>query len=107
VIKKRIDKAHIKGGDERITREGTITIIYSKVEEEEEYRHYIQILQSAGLLTETIDHFEVEDLQGVVGLKGLRVGVSYGKTHFMSQDFTYDAIYKQLNRSLSLKIAGS
>lgn len=96
VIKKRIDKARIKGSHERITCEGAITIVYTKAEEEAEYRRYIQILQSVGLLTEAIDHFEVEDLQGVSGLKALRVGVSYGETHFMSQDFSYDNIYKQL-----------
>ena len=97
VIKKRIDKANIKGKRERITLESTITIVYSKIEEEAEYRDYILILQSAGFLTNEVEQFEVEDLQGVSGLKALRVGVSYNTNRFLSKDFSYDSIYKQLS----------
>jgi hypothetical protein len=97
VIKKRIDKAHIKGTLRRITHEGAITIVYSKIEEESEYKEYIKILQSAGILEDLIEAFEVEDLQGVSGLKALRVGVSYDTSRFLSKDFSYENIYKQLN----------
>jgi len=96
VIKKRIDKANIKGTRERITQEGTITIVYSKTDEETEYRNYIQILQSAGILSNAIEQFEVDDLQGVSGLKALRVGVDYDTSRFLSKDFSYDGIYKKL-----------
>lgn len=96
VIKKRIDKAHIKGTLRRITHEGAITIVYSKIEEESEYKGYIKILQSAGILEDLIEAFEVEDLQGVSGLKALRVGVSYDTSRFLSKDFSYENIYKQL-----------
>ena len=96
VIKKRIDKAYIKGTHERITFEGTITVVYSKIEEAEEYNRYIQILQSAGILTDTVEHFEIEDLQGVSGLKGLRVGVDYDSNVFRSKDFSYENIYSEL-----------
>lgn len=94
VIKKRIDKANIKGTNERITAEGAITIVYSKAEEEVEYNRYIHMLQSAGILTESIEHFDVEDLQGVSGLKALRVGVAYDTSRFLSRDFSYETIYK-------------
>jgi hypothetical protein len=97
VIKKRIDKANIKGTHERITAEGAITIVYSKAEEEVEYNRYIQMLQSAGILTRTVEHFEVEDLQGVSGLKALRVGVAYDTSRFLSKDFSYESIYNDLS----------
>lgn len=97
VIKKRIDKAHIKGTYERITREGTITVVYSKAGEEAEYRGYIKVMQSAGLLTDSLEHFDVEDLQGVSGLKALRVGVSYNSQSFMSGSFSYEQVYKHLD----------
>ncbi len=97
VIKKRIDKANIKGTNERITAEGAITIVYSKVEEEVEYNRYIQILQSAGILTDSVEHFEVEDLQGVSGLKALRVGVDYDTSRYLSKDFSYETIYNDLS----------
>jgi hypothetical protein len=99
VIKKRIDKAYIKGTHERITSEGTITIVYSKAEEEAEYSRYIRILQSAGILTYKVEHLDVEDLQAVSGLKALRVGVAYETSKFLSQDFSYENIYQELLNS--------
>lgn len=70
MIKKRIDMAYIKGTRERITSEGAITIVYSQAEREAEYGRYIRILQSVGVLTYKVEHFGVEDLQAVSGLKG-------------------------------------
>ncbi|MDO3628334.1 GAF domain-containing protein [Mucilaginibacter sp. BT774] len=96
VIKKRIDKAYIKGTRERITSEGTITIVYSKAEEQAEYGRYIRILRSAGILTYKVEHLDVEDLQAVSGLKALRVGVAYETSRFLSQDFSYDGLYQEL-----------
>ena len=96
VIKKRIDKAFIKGTKERITSEGTITIVYSKAEEEAEYNRYIRILQTAGILTYKVEHLDVEDLQAVSGLKALRVGVAYETSKFLSQDFSYEGLYQEL-----------
>lgn len=97
VIKKRIDKANIKGTGERITAEGAITIVYSKAEEGIAYGRYIQTLQSAGILTGTVERFEVEDLQGVSGLKAIRVGVAYDTSRFLSKDFSYESIYNNLS----------
>ncbi|RLD22317.1 MAG: GAF domain-containing protein, partial [Bacteroidetes bacterium] len=41
IIKKRIDKAHIKGTKERITRPGSIAIVYSQEEDAIEYKKYL------------------------------------------------------------------
>jgi ribosomal protein L10 len=73
VIKKRIDKALIKGTDERKTRQGRIAIVYSKEEEETEYKLYLEFLRKAGIIGNKIEKLDVEDLQGVSGLKALRV----------------------------------
>jgi hypothetical protein len=75
IVKKRIDKAHIKDTDERITKTGMITIVYSGELEEEEYLRYIKLLQSQQILGAQIEIFDVEDLQGVSGLKALRVEI--------------------------------
>ncbi len=77
IIKKRIDKANIKGTNERITQKGKIVIIYSQKKDELEYLRYVNYLQSKGYLTEEIEKLTLEDLQGVVGLKAIRVGVYY------------------------------
>lgn len=76
IIKKRIDKVHIRDTHERFTKPGTIAIVYSQPKEAEEYTAYIEYLQSKGLLKDDIERYDLEELQGVVGLRGLRVGVN-------------------------------
>ncbi len=75
IIKKRIDKAMIKGKPERLTQPGKIAIVYSHRREALEYGEYIDYLQASGYLTQDLENFDLEDLQGVHGLKALRVAV--------------------------------
>lgn len=75
VVKKRIDKAMEKGTQKRITEQGKITIVYSHSDEEREYKKYIEYLQFQKVLEPTVEFLEVEDLQGVSGLKAIRVKV--------------------------------
>lgn len=76
IIKKRIDKALIKGTNERLTQPGKIAIIYSQAKETMEYRDYIDYLQASGYLTSDIEEVELDDLDGAQGLKSLRVTVN-------------------------------
>ena len=76
IVKKRIDKVHIKDSNERLTQPGTIAIVYSQPKEAQEYLEYIEYLQTRGLLKADIEKMDLEDLQGVSGLKGLRVAVN-------------------------------
>ncbi|MGH7322971.1 MAG: GAF domain-containing protein [Candidatus Rokuibacteriota bacterium] len=75
VIKKRIDKALIRGTTERATQPGTIAIVYSQPREAREYREYLDYLAASGYLTGITEELELEELQGVQGLKALRVTV--------------------------------
>ncbi len=77
IIKKRIDKVHIKETNERLTQPGKIAIVYSQQKDAEEYAEYIEFLQNQKLIMPGIEHHDLEELQGVVGLKGLRVDVQY------------------------------
>lgn len=77
IIKKRIDKAHIKGTSERITQPGKIVIIYTQPHDLEEYLNFINYLSYEGFIKGEPELFEIEDLQGVIGLKGLRVDVNF------------------------------
>ncbi len=79
IIKKRIDKAHIKGTNERITQPGKIVIIYTQPHDLEEYMNYINFLTYQGYLKGEAEVFDIEDLQGVVGLRGVRVDVNFEK----------------------------
>ncbi len=77
MIKKRIDKSFVKDSDERITQSGKISIIYSQEREREEYLKLIKILQNQNVLESNIEELDVEDLQGINGLRALRVAVNY------------------------------
>jgi hypothetical protein len=76
IIKKRIDKVRIKDSNERLTQPGTVSIVYSQPKEATDYCEYIEFLQNEGLLKGEIERFELEELQGVSGLKAMRVAVN-------------------------------
>ena len=75
IVKKRIDKVHIKNSHERLTQPGKIAIVYTQQKEAAEYGEFIEFLQEQKLLKPGIEKLELEELQGVVGLKALRVEV--------------------------------
>lgn len=75
VVKKRIDKVHIKGTGERLTQPGTIALVYYNANDTNEYIKYIQYLQEKNILDKNIEYHDLEDLQGISGLKAIRVGV--------------------------------
>ncbi len=77
ILKKRIDKAVVKGSTERVTQPGKIAIVYSQGSEAAEYRDYITYLQAQGYLLDEIETLDLEDLQGVSGLRALRVTVNF------------------------------
>ena len=77
IIKKRIDKALIKNTSERLTQPGKIAIVYSQKSDADEYLKYIKHLQSTNQLLGTVEHLELQDLQGISGLKALRVAINY------------------------------
>jgi len=76
IVKKRIDKAVVRGTGERLTQPGKIAIVYSQPREVKEYRRYVEYLQAAGYLTDEVEDLELQDLQGAHGLKALRVTVA-------------------------------
>ncbi len=76
VMKKRIDKAEIKGREERLTQPGKIAIVYSHDSEAAEYKEYIEFLHSKDFLTGELEELDLEDLQGVHGLRALRVTIN-------------------------------
>lgn len=80
IIKKRIDKATIRGTGERLTQPNMIAIVYSQDGEADEYRRYLNFLIASGHLQEEIEELNLEELQGVSGLRALRVTVNVDNT---------------------------
>lgn len=75
MIKKRIDKVHIRDTEERLTQPDKIALIYFNDKDVEDYLPYIHYLQEEKVLAEEIEDLKLEDLQGLTGLKALRVTV--------------------------------
>jgi hypothetical protein len=77
IIKKRIDKVHVVPTNERLTQPGKIALVYAENRDADQYLSYIQFLQEQHILTPDLEYLELEQLQGVAGLKALRVGVQF------------------------------
>jgi len=76
IMKKRVDKVCIRGTNERLTQPGKIAMVYSSPKEAQEYDEYILFLQSKKLLMPDKEYLELEDLQGVSGLKAIRIDIN-------------------------------
>ncbi len=85
IIKKRIDKVHIKDSEERLTQANTISIIYNQEEDATEYLAYLEFLQHQGHIAPHFEQFELEELQGVSGLKAFRVRVEKSSKGLMKE----------------------
>lgn len=96
IVKKRVDKAYIKGTTERVTQKGKISIVYSQKEDEREYLRYVKFLQSKKYLDDDVEIVELQDLQAVTGLKAIRVSVLYHKDKNDKAFYTYDDLMKEI-----------
>jgi hypothetical protein len=75
IVKKRIDKAHVKFTGERLTQPGKIAIVYNQSKVEEEYRRYFDYLFAKKIITGKVETLELEELPGANGLKALRIEI--------------------------------
>lgn len=96
IVKKRVDKAFIKGTTERITQKGKISIVYSQKDDEREYLRYIKFLQSKKYLGKEVEILELQDLQAVTGLKAIRVNILYHKNKDDKAFYTYNDLMKEI-----------
>jgi hypothetical protein len=96
IVKKRVDKAYIKGTTERVTQKGKISIVYSQKEDEREYLRYVKFLQSKKYLNDDVEIVDLEDLQAVTGLKAIRVSVLYHKDKDDKAFYTYNDLMKEI-----------
>ena len=92
VIKKRVDKALIKGTKERVTQPGYLAVIYSQEKDANDYIKFLQFLHFKGLLKKEIEDVELEDLQGITGLKALRAKVDYNSSEANKEGYTVDEL---------------
>ncbi|WP_026934137.1 cell surface protein [Christiangramia echinicola] len=98
IIKKRIDKAFVKGTEERVTQKGKMTIVYSQGSDEREYLQYIKYLQAKNYFGDEVELLDLEDVQGVVGLKAIRVNILYTPdSNHPEKIINYDDLMEELH----------
>jgi len=96
IIKKRVDKAKIKGTEERVTGSGKIAIVYSSKQDANDYLKHIKYLEARGYLVKnSTEDVELQDLQGVTGLRALRVSINFEETK--ASEVNIDELVKNLN----------
>ena len=77
IVKKRIDKAIVKGTGERLTKTDHITVVFSQEKEKFEYLEYFTYLESIKYLKKGIEILDLEDMPGAAGLQALRSEVNF------------------------------
>lgn len=77
ILKKRIDKAIIKGTGERLTVAGKIAVVYLSEQEKIEYLEFFEYLKIKGYIEDNVEDVELDKLQGAEGLKALRITVKH------------------------------
>ena len=75
LLKKRIDKALILGTANRLTLPGKVAIVYSQEKDRQEYQKYITFLIEKKIIEPAVEELELAPLQGIKGLKAMRVTV--------------------------------
>ena len=91
IIKKRIDKASISlpdGNTERLTQPGKIAIVYATEKDRQEYLGYIDFLRRKNLVEGETEDLTLNQLQGVQGLKAMRIKISGTTAHPRSTSLT-------------------
>ncbi|WP_293943502.1 MULTISPECIES: GAF domain-containing protein [unclassified Sphingobacterium] len=82
IIKKRIDKIRVKRTKERLTQVNKIAIVYLSDEILEDLNLSIQAIYDMGIIESTVEHLKLEDVQGIVGLKAIRLTVNLNYRDF-------------------------
>lgn len=98
IIKKRIDKAVVKESGQRLTQPGKIAIIYSYEKEAKEYMNYIHYLQFINYIGADVELLTLKDLQGMTGLKALRVSILYNNSVGINESKAVKLI-KEINQN--------
>jgi len=87
IMKKRIDKASIEKTGERLTQPHTVSVIFSQSREEAEYMSYIKYLKHLNFIESEVERFDLQQMQGVSGLKAIRMRVNLTENNAIEKAF--------------------
>ncbi|NNF32829.1 MAG: GAF domain-containing protein, partial [Saprospiraceae bacterium] len=95
IIKKRIDKSLIQKTKERLTQPGKLAIVFAHPDERLEYIGYLKYMESLGYIKPGIEVHDLAPVQGINGLRALRVSINY------DQDLAIDQSMKLIEAALN------
>jgi hypothetical protein len=72
--------------------------VYSQHKELQEYLEYIEFFINEGMLEGDVEHHELEELQGVSGLKAIRVKINLEGTAEPTREQMAKVSQRQLHR---------
>jgi hypothetical protein len=64
-----------------------------------EYRKYLSFLQAKGMIKNEIEEVELQNLQGISGLKALRVAVEYEEFRDQKRDYDLDELMQAIEKT--------
>jgi len=88
----------VKETGDRLTQPGKISIIYSSEGEAKEYMNYIYYLQFINYIGSEIESLTIKDLQGITGLKALRIPILFNKSEGIKESKAIEVI-KEINHN--------
>ncbi|MBM3383422.1 MAG: hypothetical protein FJY29_13450 [Betaproteobacteria bacterium] len=76
MLKRRVDRAVIKGTQERLAQPGKLSVVFTQERERLEYMEYFTFLAAQECLLEDVEEYLIDEVQGAQGLRALRVSIN-------------------------------
>ncbi|MEN9809131.1 MAG: hypothetical protein RLZZ488_698 [Pseudomonadota bacterium] len=76
MLKRRVDRAVIKGTQERLSQPGKLSVVFTQERERVEYMEYFTFLAAQECLMEDVEEYLIDEVQGAQGLRALRVSIN-------------------------------
>jgi hypothetical protein len=76
MLKRRVDRAVVKGTQERLSQPGKLSVVFTQERERLEYMEYFTFLAAQECLLEDVEEYLIDEVQGAQGLRALRVSIN-------------------------------
>ncbi len=76
MLKRRVDRAVVKGTQERLNQPGKLSVVFTQERERVEYMEYFTFLAAQECLLEDVEEYLIDEVQGAQGLRALRVSIN-------------------------------
>ena len=80
MVKKRIDKVHIKSSHERLVQPNTVAIVFQGETLESEIKKIVHEVVEMGLIVPSFELLDLEEIQGVNELRAVRAAIALTST---------------------------